>query len=67
MTKTEIIEKYWPKPSESDSVRVMKDAICKMMDEWAGYLIQGSTSITHTYEVPECIVDELIKNKKENK
>ncbi len=35
MTKESIIEKYWPKPSQSDSVRVMKEAIGKMMDEWS--------------------------------
>lgn len=35
MTKSEIIEKFWPKPSKSDSVPAMKEAISKMMDEWA--------------------------------
>ena len=66
MTKQEIIEKHWPKPRECNvpNIPAMKDAISKMMDEWAGYIIQGTTSITHTYEIPERIVDELIKDKK---
>lgn len=35
MTKESIIQKHWPKPSESDSIPKMQEAIKKMMDEWA--------------------------------
>ncbi len=36
-TKNEIIEKHWPRPRECNvpNIPAMKDAIGKMMDEWA--------------------------------
>lgn len=35
MTKNEIIEKYWPKPSQSESVIAWREAAGRMMDDWA--------------------------------
>lgn len=62
MDKKEIIEKHWPKPSQCSisSVMVMQEAIGKMMDEWAGSLIQNSKSITSTFNIPTTVMEQII-------
>jgi len=37
LTKDDIIKKHWPRPSQSDSIPVLREAIGKMMDEVIGY------------------------------
>lgn len=64
-TQQEIIEKFWPKPSKCDvsNIKGMQEAIKEMMDEWAGYLISGTTHVTHTYEIPKHLIDALLRQK----
>ena len=50
LTKREIMERNWVKPSQSDSVHAWQEAISKMMDEWAKVVSETTIVKSNTNE-----------------
>lgn len=63
MTKESILDPYLKYAWECDEASpvIPYSAAEKAMDEWAGYLISNSQSVSATYQVPKHILDEYAK------
>jgi hypothetical protein len=63
MTKESILDPHLKYAWECDEASpvIPYSAAEKAMDEWAGYLISNSQSVSATYQVPKHILDEYAK------
>lgn len=62
MTKKEIIEKHWVKPSELYNVKAWQEAIEKMMDDWVIQLILASKKEYKAVDIPNGIENFIDKD-----